>query len=151
MESTDLKLLRDLLTAEKLVTLAVVIDGAPVAGVLPFLAAAGSLPAAGVAATGVHTTWLWHMHQPIYWPTQSTWTPGRYETAFETITLNHSQNDEFTIFNSDDRVADYQWYPKDALQSVLDLPDAGAQVSFAGSLIENIFSLGNAGWKAATA
>ncbi len=106
------------------------------------LAAAEPAP----AATGVHTTWMWHMHQPIYWPTQSTWTPGRYETAYETITLGHSQNDEFTIFNSDDRVADYQWYPKDALQSVLDLPDAGAQVSFAGALIENIFSLGNAGW-----
>ena len=41
MESTDLKLLRDLLTGEKLVTLAVVIDGAPVAGVLPFLAEPG--------------------------------------------------------------------------------------------------------------
>lgn len=103
-------------------------------------------PPAATAATGVHTTWLWHMHQPIYWPTQSTWTPGRYETAYETITLGHSQNDEFTIFNSDDRVADYQWYPKDALSSVLDLPDAGAQVSFAGSLIENINSLGSAGW-----
>jgi hypothetical protein len=104
------------------------------------------LAAPADAATGVHTTWLWHMHQPIYWPAPSTWTPGRYETAFETITLNHSQNDEFTIFNSDDRVADYQWYPKDALSSVLDLPDAGAQVSFAGALVENIFSLGNAGW-----
>lgn len=102
--------------------------------------------APATASTSVHTTWLWHMHQPIYWPTQSTWTPGRYETAYETITLGHSQNDEFAIFNSDDRVADYQWYPKDALQSVLDLPDAGAQVSFAGALIENIFSLGNAGW-----
>jgi hypothetical protein len=105
-----------------------------------------SAPGRAPAATGVHTTWLWHMHQPIYWPTQSAWTPGRYETAYETITLGHSQNDEFTIFNTDDRVADYQWYPKDALQSVLDLPDAGAQVSFAGALIENIFSLGNAGW-----
>jgi len=103
-------------------------------------------PGRALAATGVHTTWLWHMHQPIYWPTQSTWTPGRYEAAYETITLGHSQNDEFTIFNSDDRVADYQWYPRDALSKVLDLPDAGAQVSFAGSLIENIFSLGNAGW-----
>ncbi len=98
------------------------------------------------AGTGVHTTYLWHMHQPIYWPDQSTWTPGRYETAYETITLGHSQNDEFSIFNSDDRVADYQWYPKDAIASVLDLPDAGAQVSFAGALIENVFSLGNAGW-----
>jgi hypothetical protein len=110
------------------------------------VATAALQPDRALAATGIHTTYLWHMHQPIYWPTQSTWTPGRYETAYETITLGHSQNDEFTIFNSDDRVADYQWYPKNALQSVLDLPDAGAQVSFAGALIENIFSLGNAGW-----
>lgn len=109
-----------------------------------FLALAG-VTGAG-AADGVHTTYLWHMHQPIYWPAESTWTPGRYETAYETITLGHSQNDEFSIFNSDDRVADYQWYPKDALASVLDLPDAGAQVSFAGALVENIFSLGQAGW-----
>ena len=98
------------------------------------------------AATGVHTTWLWHMHQPIYWPTQSTWAPGRYETAYETITLGHSQNDEFTIFNSDDRVNDYQGYPKTALGQVLHLPDAGAQVSFAGSLIQNVGSLGQNGW-----
>lgn len=52
MEQSDLKLLRDLLTEEKLVTLAVVIDGAPVAGVLPFLAE----PALG--ALLVHTSTL---------------------------------------------------------------------------------------------
>lgn len=99
-----------------------------------------------VADTGVHTTYLWHMHQPIYWPDESTWEPGRYETAYETITLGHSQNDVFSIFNSDDRVGDYQWYPRDAISSITDLPQAGAQVSFAGSLIENIFSLGDNNW-----
>jgi hypothetical protein len=52
MESTDLKLLRDLLTGEKLVTLAVVIEGAPVAGVLPFLAEPG------LATLLVHTSKL---------------------------------------------------------------------------------------------
>ncbi len=98
------------------------------------------------SATGVHTSYLWHMHQPIYWPAGSTWTPGRYETAYETITLGHSQNNVFDIFNKDDRVADYQGYPRDAISSVLDLPDAGAQMSFAGALIENISSLGDAGW-----
>lgn len=41
MESTDLKLLRDLLTGEKLLTLAVVVDDVPVAGVLPFRAETG--------------------------------------------------------------------------------------------------------------
>ena len=104
------------------------------------------LAGAAAAGTGVHTTYLWHMHQPVYWPDQSTWTPGRYETVYETISLGHSQNDETTIFSKPDRVADYQWYPKDALASILDLSEAGAQISFAGALIENLNSLGVSGW-----
>ncbi|MCB1150966.1 T9SS type A sorting domain-containing protein [bacterium] len=104
------------------------------------------LAAAAVAGTGVHTTYLWHMHQPVYWPAESTWAPGRYELAYETISLGHSQNDEVEIFSKPDRVADYQWYPKDAVSSISDLPEAGAQVSFAGALIENLTSLGDAGW-----
>ncbi|MFH1844380.1 MAG: FlgD immunoglobulin-like domain containing protein [bacterium] len=99
-----------------------------------------------LADSGVHTTYLWHMHQPIYWPDASSWSPGRYETAYETITLGHSQNDVFDIFNKDDRVGDYQWYPRDAVSSIADLPQAGTQVSFAGSLLENLFSLGDNGW-----
>ncbi|MFH0779068.1 MAG: FlgD immunoglobulin-like domain containing protein, partial [Candidatus Eisenbacteria bacterium] len=41
---------------------------------------------------------------------------------------------------------DYQNYPKDAVASVLDIPDAGAQISFASALIENVKSLADAGW-----
>lgn len=41
----------------------------------------------------VHTTYLWHMQQPIYWPDRSTWDPLTYEKAYETITLGHSQSD----------------------------------------------------------
>jgi len=98
------------------------------------------------AAAPVHTTYLWHMHQPIYWPDESTWVAGEYEKAYETIVLGHSENDEAEIFGKADRLGDYQYYPRDAISSILDLPDAGAQVSFAGSLIENITSLGDAGW-----
>ena len=105
---------------------------------------AGLAPSADTAP--VHTTYLWHMHQPLYWPDRSIWNTYRYEMAYETITLGHSQNNVFDIFNKDDRVADYQYYPRDAISSVLDIPDAGAQVSFAGTLIENIKSLGDAGW-----
>jgi hypothetical protein len=86
------------------------------------------------------------MHQPIYWPDRSTWTPSRYETAYETITLGHSESDVFGIFNKDDRVSDYQNYPRDAISSILDLADAGGQMSFAAALIENVTSLANAGW-----
>ncbi|MGD8628840.1 MAG: T9SS type A sorting domain-containing protein, partial [bacterium] len=77
---------------------------------------------------------------------QSTWTPSRYETAYETITLAHGESDVFSIFNKDDRVHDYQDYPRIAVGTILDLPDAGAQVSFAGALIENVKSLGDSGW-----
>ncbi|MBN1827017.1 MAG: hypothetical protein JW958_12215 [Candidatus Eisenbacteria bacterium] len=107
------------------------------------LLSAAAVPA---GADPVHTTYLWHMHQPIYWPDPSTWTPGEYETAYETITLGHSQSDVFDVFNKDDRVRDYQDYPRIALSTVLDLPDAGAQVSFASALAENLFSLGDNGW-----
>ncbi len=102
--------------------------------------------AAGALAAPVHTTYLWHMHQPIYWPDESTWSPSRYEMAYETITLGHSENDVFGIFNKDDRVHDYQDYPRTAVGMILDLPDAGAQVSFASALIENVKSLADNGW-----
>ena len=105
-----------------------------------------ALAAPVATAAPIHTTYLWHMHQPIYWPERSTWNGTAYEYAYETMSLGHSQNDLGTIFGSDDRVHDYQDYPKSALQSVLDLPDAGAQVSFAGSLIQNLNSLGAANW-----
>lgn len=108
--------------------------------------AAALLLAPPAAAAPIHTTYLWHMHQPIYWPEQSTWTPSRYGFAHETIALGHGQSDVFSIFDSDDRVRDYQDYPKLAIQSVLAHPDAGAQVSFAGSLIQNVQSLAAAGW-----
>ncbi len=107
------------------------------------LATVLSRPATGAP---IHTSYLWHMHQPIYWPERSTWTGVGYETANETMALGHSQSDLFSIFNKDDRVHDYQDYPRSAIQSILDQPDAGAQVSFAGSLIQNLNSLGAAGW-----
>ena len=86
------------------------------------------------------------MHQPIYWPDLPGWEGDAYEKACETIVTGHSETDEAEIFGKPDRVGDYQHYPRDAISSILDLPDAGAQVSFAGSLIENVTSLGDAGW-----
>jgi len=103
--------------------------------------------AAASTAAPIHTTYLWHMHQPIYWPDQSVWEGDAYEKAYETITLGHSESDVAAIFSKADRVGDYQQYPRDALSTILDLPDAGAQVSFAGSLIENVTSLADNGWQ----
>ena len=113
---------------------------------LPAGVVAALLPAGGALAAPVHTTYLWHMHQPIYWPERSSWNGQAYEHAYETITLHHSQSDVSGTFDSDDRVHDYQDYPRAALSMLLDLPDAGAQVSFAGALIQNVSSLAAAGW-----
>jgi len=105
----------------------------------------------------VHTTYLWHLQQPIYWPEQSQWDPYHYQAVWESQYLKnnngnwysdgqqHPLNDLMEIFNKDDRKAVYQFRTKDAVQSLLGFPDAGAQVNYSGCLIENINSLANAG------
>ena len=52
MEQSELKLLNSLLTSERILTLAVVVDGVPVAGVLPFRAEPG------LASLLIHTSGL---------------------------------------------------------------------------------------------
>ena len=105
----------------------------------------------------VHTTYLWHLQQPNYWPEQSQWDTFHYQTVRESDWLKnnngnwysdgqqHPLNNLEEIFNKDDRKAVYQYRTKDAIQSLLGLPDAGAQISYSGCLIENINSLANAG------
>lgn len=77
---------------------------------------------------------LWHMHQPIYTPGQTiqqTDASGRYSFS---VTDVHNQ-----------RFGPYTSWPKDAVQSGQSLPHLGAQVSFSGSLIENLSNLEAAG------
>ena len=105
----------------------------------------------------VHTTYLWHMQQPIYWPEQSQSDPHRYQTAWESHQLKfsggntysdglaHPLNDLASIFGNDDRKAAYQFRPKDAVQSLLNHPEGGACVNYGGCLIENVNSLAQAG------
>lgn len=104
-----------------------------------------------LGAAPVHTTYLWHLHQPIYWPDQRGSAPDHYETAWDTIRAQsagrtHPSDSIATIFGIDDRVAAYQFRPRDSLQTILGQPDAGAQVNYSGALIENVNSLaGNFG------
>ena len=45
-----------------------------------------SLAAAAFATnTSVHTTWLWHLHQPVYWPDRRDYGVDHYENAWDTI------------------------------------------------------------------
>ncbi|MDK9698628.1 MAG: carbohydrate-binding protein [bacterium] len=103
------------------------------------------LPLAAIAQ--VHTTYLWHLHQPIYWPDQAPSNTNNYEKAWESIQrrnagAQHPENDVAQIFSVADRVAAYQNRIRDAIQSMGGV-NSGAQVTYSGSLIENVGSLGS--------
>lgn len=109
---------------------------------------AGILSAAH--ADPLHLTWHWHLEQPIYWPDQQQSGADRAERAWESIVRTdggaaHPENSLRTIFGLDDRVAAYQWRTRDAIGGMSWLPEAGAQISYSGGLIENLDSFADAG------
>lgn len=91
---------------------------------LPFalLLALGSVG----SAVPFHVTYLWHMHQPIYYP---------YKSVNDTTEFNFSVPGVW----DGDRYNAYRNWPKDAVQQGADrgMAHAGAQVSYSGSLAEN--------------
>ncbi len=84
----------------------------------------------------IYIAFLWHMHQPVYWP---------YESIGQTELNNRYPYSVFDIHNQ--RVGPYTSWPKDAVQMGINanFPHFGAQVSFSGSLIENLNNLENYG------
>lgn len=93
--------------------------------------------------------YLWHLHQPLYWPSAIGANYPRMERAWDTIQRQdqgrkHPQPEKLRdIFSVDDRVQAYQWRMRNALQSIFFQKLSGAQVSYSGALIENISSLGD--------
>ena len=78
----------------------------------------------------IQVGFLWHMHQPKYIPGQSvTQTDASGLFSFSVVDV-HNQ-----------RFGPYTTWPKDAVQAGLNLSHLGAQVSFSGSLIENLNDL----------
>jgi Starch/carbohydrate-binding module (family 53)/Glycosyl hydrolase family 57 len=96
----------------------------------------------------IHTTYAWHLHQPIYWPDQRRdGLEDEYEVAAESLQQKywgqaHPEDNLVEIFGKDDRVAAYQWRLRDSLQTLLGYPDAGAHIQYSGALTENVASLG---------
>lgn len=84
----------------------------------------------------IYIAFLWHMHQPIYWP---------YESIIQTQNNNRYPFSVVDIHNQ--RWGPYTSWPKNAVQKGINanLPNFGAQVSFSGSLIENLNALEAAG------
>lgn len=78
----------------------------------------------------VYIAFLWHMHQPIYFP---------YESVVQTDANARYPYSVKDIHTS--RTGPYTTWPKDAIAKGLDLDHLGAQVSFSGSLMENLNAL----------
>jgi hypothetical protein len=105
----------------------------------------------------VHTTYLWHLQQPIYWPEVSISNPNHYQTVKESHDIkisggnnygtgtSHPTNNLQEIFSLDDRKNVYQHGARNSINQLTGYPDAGAQVNYSGVLIENVNSLANAG------
>lgn len=108
------------------------------------MSAAMAILGGGVAggATPIHVTYLWHMHQPVYYPYESvraTDDNGRFNFSVAGV--------------HDERNGNYTTWPKDAVEQAVGragLEHAGAQCSFSGSLGENLSGLwgdpATAGW-----
>jgi len=101
----------------------------------------------------VHTTYLWHMQQPIYWPDKSVTNPYEYQKVWESFQLkNNGQNNYASglahplnnlqeIFGKADRVNAYQWETRNSINAIRHHINAGAQVNYGACLIENMNSL----------
>ncbi len=108
-----------------------------------------------LSAQKIHTTYLWHMDQPDYWAEKSVDKPDSKQYVEESqrlksnggnmypgSTVPHPTNDLQSIFNLADRINAYQFTPRDAVNAIKDISNAGAQLSISGGLMENIQSLG---------
>ncbi len=109
-----------------------------------------------LSAQKVYTTYLWHMDQPVYWADKSKDKPDSKQFAEESNRLKnsgsnmypgspvaHPTNNLEEIFSKADRVQAYQFSPRNAVNSIRDVSNAGAQLSISAGLMENIQSLGN--------
>ncbi len=97
----------------------------------------------------VHTSWLWHLHQPIYWPDKRA-ANDHYENAWDSIQAQYAGRSEpnealAPVFSLSDRVNAYQQQPHDTLSSIGNFTNSGAQVNMSGALMENVQSLAAAG------
>jgi hypothetical protein len=114
------------------------------------------------ANNSVHITYHWHLHQPLYWPAPASG-GNRVQFAAESYDIKthgggfypgsqvpHPQNNLAQgdvgsydpVFSNADRVQAYQWGGKNSISTMSDFPDAGASITYSGSLMDNIWSWG---------
>ena len=99
------------------------------------IVAACLLLSATSSAEPIYIAFQWHMHQPVYWPYESivaTEARGVYDFSLYAV--------------HDDRAGPYTDWPIDAVEAGMSASGSvgdhfGAQVSFSGSLMENLDNL----------
>jgi hypothetical protein len=103
---------------------------------LALLVGTAALTAAATPAMSqkMQVGFLWHMHQPLYYPG---------ETVTQTQQAGRFSYSLYDIHNT--RQGPYTTWPRNAIQSGLGLANLGAQVSFSGSLMENLNNLAATG------
>ena len=128
----------------------------PLAVAAAGLAAVFALLPVSLSAQTVYVSRMWHQHQPIYWPE---WNgngnqTNRIQYAADSNALksgggqqygtgvSHPDNDLNNIFGLSDRVGAYQSVPRNSLANLSS--SAGFCMSYSGSLIDNVRSLGAA-------
>ncbi|MEQ8850687.1 MAG: carbohydrate-binding protein [Phycisphaerales bacterium] len=94
----------------------------------------GTLAAAAASGGTIQIGFLWHMHQPIYVPYQSPLDVDGGGYFSFSVTDVHNQ-----------RFGPYTTWPLNAVQAGAGLAHLGAQVSFSGSLAENLDALDASG------
>ena len=96
---------------------------------VPAATRAAAAPTEASAGPPIYVAFLWHMHQPIYWP---------YESILQTEAA--ARYDYSVVGIHDQRVGPYTSWPKDAVEKGIaaGMGHFGAQVSLTGSLIENL-------------
>ncbi len=104
------------------------------------------------ANNSVHTSWLWHLHQPIYWPDRApaNHAGDHYQNAWDTMQLQdggfgHPVEHLRDVFSLNDRINAYQWEPMNTLSAIGWAANSGVQLNYSGALMENIQSLAQAG------
>ncbi len=98
------------------------------------LAAGWGSPSVAEAQQPIQIGFLWHMHQPIYYP---------YETPVQVDAAGRFSFSVTDVHNQ--RFGPYTSWPYDAVNAGSGLAHLGAQVSFSGSLVENLNALEAAG------
>lgn len=102
--------------------------------ILAMLAGAAMSPGLYAQTVPIRIGFLWHMHQPIYYPGESI------------IQTNNAGHYSFSVVDvHNQRFGPYTTWPAGAVNKGLSMPHFGAHVSFSGSLIQNLNTLEGAG------